>query len=115
MRRARSRWSACRSGSEICPKSWRACSSTAFSARACALLPPAVRLITYTRRSSGSRLVQAAVGIYPAFVPLVIVATGNHFVFDALAGVAASDQVLEGSQLGIALEQVELLTNSALC
>jgi hypothetical protein len=55
------------------------------------------------------------VGIYPAFVPLVIVATGNHFVFDALAGVAASDQVLEGSQLGIALEQVELLTNSALC
>ena len=31
------------------------------------------------------------------------------------AGVAASDQVLEGSQLGIALEQVELLTSLHPC
>ena len=32
------------------------------------------------------RLVQAAAAFYPAFVLLVIVATGNHFLFDALAG-----------------------------
>ena len=32
------------------------------------------------------RLVQAAAACYPAFVLLVIVATGNHFLFDALAG-----------------------------
>ena len=32
------------------------------------------------------RLVQAAAAFYPAFVLLVIVATGNHFLLDALAG-----------------------------
>jgi len=36
------------------------------------------------------RLVQAAAAIYPAFVLLVIVATGNHFLFDALAGAAVT-------------------------
>ena len=32
------------------------------------------------------RLVQVAAAFYPAFVLLVIVATGNHFLLDALAG-----------------------------
>ena len=36
------------------------------------------------------RLVQAAATFYPAFVLLVIVATGNHFLFDALAGAAVT-------------------------
>ncbi len=36
------------------------------------------------------RLLQAAAAFYPAFVLLVIVATGNHFLFDALAGAAVT-------------------------
>jgi hypothetical protein len=36
------------------------------------------------------RLVQAGAAFYPAFVLLVIVATGNHFLFDALAGAAVT-------------------------
>ena len=36
------------------------------------------------------RLVQAAAAFYPAFVLLVIVATGNHFLVDALAGAAVT-------------------------
>jgi hypothetical protein len=37
-----------------------------------------------------SRVVRAAAALYPLFVLFVIVATGNHFFFDALAGAAVA-------------------------
>ena len=45
------------------------------------------------------RLVQAAAAFYPAFVLLVIVATGNHFLFDALAGAAVIGVAAGGALL----------------
>ena len=60
------------------------------------------------------RLVQVAAAFYPAFVLLVIVATGNHFLLDALAGavvvgVAAGGALLlsrpAADAVGLALER----------
>jgi hypothetical protein len=45
------------------------------------------------------RLVQAAGALYPAFVLLVIVATGNHFLLDAFVGAAVSGVALLGAWL----------------
>jgi hypothetical protein len=41
-------------------------------------------------RYGGSRLLRGLGALYPALVLLVIVATGNHFLFDALAGAAVA-------------------------
>jgi PAP2 superfamily len=43
------------------------------------------------------RLVRAAGVLYPAFVLLVIVATGNHFLLDAVVGAAVSGLALLGA------------------
>jgi hypothetical protein len=45
------------------------------------------------------RLVQAAGALYPPFVLLVIVATGNHFLLDAFVGAAVAGVALFGARL----------------
>ena len=45
------------------------------------------------------RFLQAVAVAYPTFVLLVIVATGNHFLFDAAAGAAVAGVALLGARL----------------
>ena len=59
-------------------------------------------------RLTSRRLVQAAAAFYPAFVLLVIVATGNHFLVDALAGA-----VVVGVAAGGALLLARLAADAA--
>ena len=64
-----------------------------------------VGLFRYARR----RTVRLAGVLYPLFVLLVIVATGNHFLVDAAAGAAVA-----GAALGIALGLVQTSRSASL-
>jgi membrane-associated phospholipid phosphatase len=46
-----------------------------------------------------SRVLRIAGALYPAFVLFVIVATGNHFFFDALAGALVAAVAVTALQL----------------
>jgi PAP2 superfamily len=56
------------------------------------------------RRFGGGRLVRTLGAVYPAFVLLVVVATGNHFFLDAVAGALVA---------AIAIAAASLVTRAA--
>jgi PAP2 superfamily len=61
----------------------------------------ALIVATSLLRYGGGRLVRSLAAVYPAFVLLVVVATGNHFFLDAAAGALVA---------GLALAAASLLT-----
>ena len=64
----------------------------------------AVIVATSLVRFGGGRLVRTLGAVYPAFVLLVVVATGNHFFLDAVAGALVA---------AIAIAAASLLTRAA--
>jgi PAP2 superfamily protein len=56
-------------------------------------------------RHGGRRALRAAGLLYPALVVLVIVATGNHFLFDAAAGVLVAALAAGAAQLLVSIRE----------